>query len=94
MYMCVHVCMHVFKHACHYKILNCIFIYILFLVFIKKMNESSTSVVFLEGEKLDSSNGKQGMALSCSLPPLPPVLFSVFINDLLNNVKRLNLGYN
>ena len=45
---------------------------------IKKMYESSTSTVVLEGEKLDSFNAKQGVAQGCSLS----ILFSIFIKDL------------
>ena len=37
-------------------------------------------VRYFRGEKLDSFNVEQGMAQGCSLPP---ILLSVFINDLL-----------
>ena len=47
---------------------------------IKRMYESSKSPVLLEGEKSDTFKIEQGMAQRCSLSP---ILFSVFINDLL-----------
>ena len=47
---------------------------------IKKMYMSSRSAVLLEGEKSDLFNVEQGVAQGCSLSP---ILFSVFINDLL-----------
>ena len=47
---------------------------------IKKMYMSSRSAVLLEGEKSDLFNVEQGVAHGCSLSP---ILFSVFINDLL-----------
>ena len=47
------------------------------------------SVVLLDGEKSASFSAAQGVAQGCSLSP---ILFSVFINDLLK--KRPNLGYN
>ena len=50
----------------------------------KKMYESSRSAVLLEGEKFDSLNVEQGMAQGCSLSP---ILFSVFINDLIKEVE-------
>ena len=56
---------------------------------IKKMYESYRSVVLLEGEKSDSFDVKQGMAQGCSLSP---ILFSVFINDLLKEVEQAELG--
>ena len=57
---------------------------------IKKMYMSSRSAVLLEGEKSDSFNVDQGVAQGCSLSP---ILFSVFINDLQKEEKRLSLGY-
>ena len=51
---------------------------------IKKMYESS-----IEGEKSDSFNVEQGVSQRCSLSP---ILFSVFINDLLNEVEQVELG--
>ena len=56
---------------------------------IKKMHMSSRSAVLLEGEKSDSLNVEQGMAQGCSLSP---ILFSVFINDLLKEVEQAELG--
>ena len=50
---------------------------------------SSRSVVHLEGEKSDSFNVEQGVAQGCSLSP---ILFSVFINDLLKEVEQAELG--
>ena len=61
---------------------------------IKKMYESSTGTVVLEGEKLDSFNAKQGVAQGCSLS----ILFSIFIKDLLKevlyitNIEQVELG--
>ena len=57
---------------------------------IKKMynNMSSGSAVLLEGEKSDSFNVGQGVAQGCSLSP---ILFSVFINDLLKEVEQAEL---
>ena len=50
---------------------------------------SSRSAVLLEGEKSDSFNVEQGVAQGCSLSP---ILFSVFINDLLKEVEQVELG--
>ena len=55
---------------------------------IKKMYMSSRNSVLLEGEKSDSFNVEQGVAQGCSLFP---ILFSVFINCLLKEVKRVEL---
>ena len=55
---------------------------------IKKIYESSRSVVLLEGEKLDSLNVELGVAHGFSLSP---ILFSVFINDLLKEVEHAEL---
>ena len=52
---------------------------------IKKMYESSKSVVLLEGEK----SIEQGVANGCSLSP---ILFLVFVNDLLKEVEQIGLG--
>ena len=46
-------------------------------------------MVLLEGEKSDSFNVEQGVAQGCSLSP---ILFSVFINDLLKEVVHTKLG--
>ena len=56
---------------------------------IKKMYMSSRSAVLLEGEKSDLFNVEQGVAQGCSLSP---ILFSVFINDLLKEVEQVELG--
>ena len=56
---------------------------------IKKMYESSKSAVLLEGGKSDTFTIEQGMAQGCSLSP---ILFSVFINDLLKEVEQNGLG--
>lgn len=56
---------------------------------IKKMYESSRSSVLLEGEKSASFSVEQGVAQGCSLSP---ILFSVFINDLLKEVEKAELG--
>ena len=56
---------------------------------IKKIYMSSRSAVLLEGEKSDSFNVDQGVAQGCSLSP---ILFSVFINDLLKEVEQVELG--
>ena len=52
---------------------------------IKKMYESSKSVVLLEGEKSQTFKIEQGVAQGCSVSP---ILFSVFINDLLTEVEQ------
>ena len=52
---------------------------------IKKMYGCSKSAVLLEGEKLDTFKIEQGVAQGCSLSP---ILFSVFINDLLKEVEQ------
>ena len=51
--------------------------------------EESRSTVLLEGEKSAMFSVEQGVALGCSLSP---ILFSVFINDLLNYVEQAELG--
>ena len=56
---------------------------------IKKMYESSKSVVLSEGEKSDTFTIEQGVAQGCSLSP---ILFSVFVNDLLKEVEQTGLG--
>ena len=56
---------------------------------IKKMYEPSKSAVLLEGEKSDTFKIEQGVAQGCSLSP---ILFSVFINDLLKEVEQTGLG--
>ena len=56
---------------------------------IKKMYMSSRSAVLLDGEKSDSFNVEQGVAQGCSLSP---ILFSIFISDLLKEVEQAELG--
>ena len=56
------------------------------------MYEASRSAVLLDGERSASSSVAQGVAQGCSLSP---ILFSVFINDLLKEVEKAEpLGYN
>ena len=54
---------------------------------IKNMYEAYRNAILLEGDKLAAFRVEQGVAQGCSLSP---ILFSVFINDLLK--KRLGLG--
>ena len=56
---------------------------------IKKMYEESKSMVFLDGERSEGFKVEQGVAQGCSLSP---ILFSVFINDLLKEVEEAELG--
>ena len=53
------------------------------------MYEFSGSAVLLEGEKSETFSLEQGMARGCSLSP---ILFSVFINDLLIEMEEAGLG--
>ena len=53
------------------------------------MYEASRSTVLLKGEKSAMFSVEQGVAQGCSLSP---VLFSVFINDLLKDVEQAELG--
>ena len=55
---------------------------------IKTMYDSSRSAVLLEGEKSPTFSIEQGVAQGCSLSP---ILFSVFISDLLNEIDRAQL---
>ena len=45
--------------------------------------------LYIEGEKSDTFTIEQGVAQGCSLSP---ILFSVFINDLLKEVEQTGLG--
>ena len=54
------------------------------------MYESSRSAVLLEVEKLDSFNVEQGVAQRCTCSS-SPILFSVFINDLLKEAEQAEL---
>ena len=56
---------------------------------IKKIYEASRSTVLLEREKSAMFSVEQGVALGCSLSP---ILFSVFINDMLTDIKQPELG--
>ena len=56
---------------------------------IKKMYEVSRGAVLLEGEKSTTFSLEQGVAQGCSLSP---ILFSVFIDDLLREVEKADLG--
>ena len=56
---------------------------------IKNMYEASRSAILLEGEKLAAFRVEAGVAQGCSLSP---ILFSVFINDLLKAVEEAGLG--
>ena len=56
---------------------------------VKGMYEASKSAVLLDGEKSNMFNVEQGVAQGCSLSP---ILFSVFINDLLKEVEEAGLG--
>ena len=56
---------------------------------IKTMYTSSRSAVLLEGEKSSTFRVKQGVAQGCSLSP---ILFSVFISDLLDEIDRTQIG--
>ena len=51
---------------------------------------SSKSAVLLEGEKSDTFTVEQDVAQGCSLSP---ILFSVFVDDLLRGWNKLDLGY-
>ena len=53
------------------------------------MYEASRSTVLLEGEKSAMFSVEQSVAQSCSLSP---ILFSVFINDMLKDIEQAELG--
>ena len=53
------------------------------------MCETFRSAVLLDGEKSSVSSVEQGVAQGCSLSP---ILFSVFINNLLREVEETGLG--
>ena len=52
------------------------------------MYDSSRSAVLLEGEKSSTFSVEQGVAQGCSLSP---ILFSVFISDLLEEIDRAQI---
>ena len=56
---------------------------------IKTMYNSSRSAVLLEGEKSSIFSVEQGVVQGCSLSP---ILFSVFISDLLEEIDRTPIG--
>ena len=56
---------------------------------IMKMYEASRSAVLLEGKKSTTFSLEQGVAQGCSLSP---IIFSVFIDDLLREVEKADLG--
>ena len=56
---------------------------------IKEMYRVSRSAVLLDGECSEAFDVQQGVAQGCSLSP---ILFSVFINDLLKEVEQVGLG--
>ena len=57
----------------------------------QQMYEFSRSAVLLEGKKSEAFSLEQGVAQGCSLSP---ILFSVFINDLLVKVGGLGVQLN
>ena len=73
----INACVHVFTKCVKGK-MWCV---------IKKM-EVSRSAVFLEGETSAVFRLQQGVAYGCSLSP---ILFSVFTNDLLEEVEQLGV---
>ena len=56
---------------------------------ITSMYNSSRNAVLLEGEKSSTFRVEQGVAQGCSLSP---ILFSVFISDLLDEIDRAPVG--
>ena len=56
---------------------------------VKGMYEVSRSSVLLDGEKSNMFSVEQCVAQGCSLSP---ILFSVFINDLLKEVEEAGVG--
>ena len=56
---------------------------------IKNMYEASRSAILLEGERSAAFRVEAGVAQGCSLSP---ILFSVFINDLLKALEEAGLG--
>ena len=59
------------------------------VLFIRTMYDYSRSTVLLEGEKSPTFSVKQRVAQGCSSSP---ILFSVFISDLLNEIDRAQVG--
>ena len=56
---------------------------------IKTMYNSSRSAILLEGENSSTFSVEQVVAEGCSLSP---ILFSVFISDLLDEIDRAQIG--
>ena len=56
---------------------------------IKTMYNSSRSAVRLEGEKSSTFMDEQGVPQGCNLSP---ILFLVFISDLLDEIDRAQIG--
>ena len=56
---------------------------------IKTMYNSSRSAVLLEGKKSSNFRVEQGVAQGCCSSP---ILFSVFISDLLGGIDRAQIG--
>ena len=61
----------------------------LIIILVKTMYNSSRSAVLLEGEKSSTFSVEQGVAQGCSLSP---ILFSVFISGLLEEIDRAQMG--
>ena len=59
------------------------------LCVVRNMSEASRSAIWLEGEKSATFRVEQGVAQGCSLSP---ILFSVFIDDLLKAEEEAGLG--
>ena len=56
---------------------------------IKNMYNITQSAVLLKGEISEQFNIGQGVAQGCSMSP---ILFSIFINQLLDEVKKAGIG--
>ena len=56
---------------------------------IKNMYDITQSAVLLEGEVSEQFNIGQGVARGCSMSP---ILFSIFINQLLDEVEKAGIG--
>ncbi len=56
---------------------------------IKNMYDITQSAVLLEGEVSEQFNIGQGVAQACSMSP---ILFSIFINQLLDEVEKAGVG--
>ena len=56
---------------------------------IKNMYDTTQSAVLLEGEVSEQFNIGQGVAQGCNMLP---ILFSIFINQLLDEVEKAGIG--